>query len=325
MQQFWSWLAVQLGKRAGLVAVVGLLVTLILGYGTTKLTFATGQDSYLNSDDQVYKENVDYQNLFGGEAMLVLLSADQGKNVVDLMSPANQAKYDTLATELKAHPDLVQNVITPKTALEWTNNLVLGTTNQTDPSAPVTSVAGKALLAAQGTYDPATCKDEAPPPPGEPVTVALTCAEKKARAEDTQKTLARLGTIPPEERTLANPKWVDFLLHDNTGQIRKALRPVFTDENHAQLIVRLPGNASIDQGGAGSDLVQQAAAKLQPEGARVTVTGAPVLLKQINDYLRGGMMTLGLIAIAIMALILILLFDVRWRLLPLGVILVGVI
>jgi hydrophobe/amphiphile efflux-3 (HAE3) family protein len=48
-------------------------------------------------------------------------------------------------------------------------------------------------------------------------------------------------------------------------------------------------------------------------------------LKDINDYLRGGMLTLGLIAAVIMMLILGLLFDVRWRLLPLGVIIVGVI
>jgi hypothetical protein len=49
-----------------------------------------------------------------------------------------------------------------------------------------------------------------------------------------------------------------------------------------------------------------------------------VLLKDINDYLRGGMLTLGAIAVALMVVILVLLFGVRWRLLPLFVILVGV-
>src|SRR4029077_9792950 len=47
--------------------------------------------------------------------------------------------------------------------------------------------------------------------------------------------------------------------------------------------------------------------------------------KDINDYLRGGMLTLGGIAVGIMVLILLLLFRVRWRLLPLAVILVGVL
>ena len=31
MQRFWSALAVQAGKRAGLVSIIGLIVTLVLG------------------------------------------------------------------------------------------------------------------------------------------------------------------------------------------------------------------------------------------------------------------------------------------------------
>ena len=50
-----------------------------------------------------------------------------------------------------------------------------------------------------------------------------------------------------------------------------------------------------------------------------------MLLKDINDYLRGGMLTLGAIAVLIMVVILLALFRVRWRLLPLLVVLVGVI
>ena len=59
--------------------------------------------------------------------------------------------------------------------------------------------------------------------------------------------------------------------------------------------------------------------------ARCVTTGAPVLLKNINDYLTGGMLTLGAIAIGIMALILVVLFSVRWRLLALFVVVIGVI
>src|SRR5205807_7987151 len=53
-------------------------------------------------------------------------------------------------------------------------------------------------------------------------------------------------------------------------------------------------------------------------------TGAPVLLKDINDYLTGGMLQLGASAVDIMLVILLVLFNVRWRLLPLLVILIGV-
>src|SRR5687768_4828141 len=53
VQRFWSYLGLELGKRAGLVSVVGLVITVVLGLGITQLEFATGQDSYLNKDEEV--------------------------------------------------------------------------------------------------------------------------------------------------------------------------------------------------------------------------------------------------------------------------------
>ena len=52
MQRFWSYIAVQLGKHAIWVTVIGLMVTIGLGLGITQLNFATGQDSYLNTNDR---------------------------------------------------------------------------------------------------------------------------------------------------------------------------------------------------------------------------------------------------------------------------------
>ena len=95
MHRFWSSLALNLGKRAGLVSVVGLLVTLALGAGITRLEFATGQDAYLNKSDQVYKQNVAYQDLFGGQAMLTVISMKPGHTVVELMNDVNRKTLTT--------------------------------------------------------------------------------------------------------------------------------------------------------------------------------------------------------------------------------------
>ena len=107
--------------------------------------------------------------------------------------------------------------------------------------------------------------------------------------------------------------------------MRKALSSVFLDDHTAQIVTRLPGNASIENEGKASVLVRREAAKLKFANATTVTTGAAVLLKDINDYLRGGMLTLGGIAVLIMVVILLVLFNVRWRLLPLLVVLVGVI
>ena len=81
MHKFWSWLGLNLGKHWIIVLTIGAVLTVGLGYGITKLEFSTGQDSYLNKSDQVYKDNVAYQHLFGGQAMLTLVTMDEGHTV----------------------------------------------------------------------------------------------------------------------------------------------------------------------------------------------------------------------------------------------------
>jgi hydrophobe/amphiphile efflux-3 (HAE3) family protein len=299
LQRFWGFIAVELGKRAGLVAVVGLLVTLALGAGISQLEFATGQDSYLNKDDQVYKDSVAYQDLFGGQAMLTLVTMDKGHTVAELFTREHRQLWQEVSAELK-EGDNVVGVVTPLTAVELTEALVAS-----DTGDPTQSIAGQILLAAS-ERDPSE-------------------EGRQARTEDNLTTLDRLNAIPPDERTLDNPEWIDFLLHDNQGEIRKALRSIVIDDTHAQLVTRLGGNLSIDDEGAASTFVKEQTADLSFEDASVVTTGAPVLLKDLNDYLKGGMLLLGGIAVAIMVVILLVLFDVRWRLLPLAVILIGVV
>jgi len=287
------------GKHAGIVGVIGLAITLVLGIGATKLDFATGQDSYLNKDDQVYKDNVAYQNLFGGQAMLTLFTMEGGRDVVDLFTPENIAHMQRVEEELHA-TNGIEAVVTPLTALQFTQNLAVS-----DTGDPTQSVAGQALLSAQAREpDPAA---------------------QQVRAADAVKTLQRLNAVPEEQRTFENPEWIRFLLFDNRGEIRKPLRPFFPDEAHAQMVTRLVGNASLEDEGTASERVQEITLAEPFQRADVTSTGAPVLLKDLNDYLRGGMLTLGAIAVGIMVVILLLLFGVRWRLLPLGVILIGLV
>ncbi|HEX2381840.1 MAG TPA: MMPL family transporter [Acidimicrobiales bacterium] len=306
MYRFWSRLAVELGKRAGLVSVIGLLVTLILGLGITRLDFATGQDSYLNKSDQVYKDNVAYQALFGGQAMLTVITMDPGHTIDELFTAENRQQFTQMHETLAATGDY-QGIITPVTVMEFSDSLV-----QSPDGNPATSVAGKATLTALG-------KETAGSP------------QAQARNDDNAQTLTRLTAIPFEQRTLDNPEWVKFLLYDNTGEIRKPLRSFFPDSTHAQVITRLLGNESLDEEGAAATQAKREAEKLElvsPSSERIATTvttGASILLKDINDYLRGGMLTLGAIAVAIMVVILLVLFNVRWRLLPLGVILVGVV
>ena len=312
VRRFWSVLAVQLGKRAGLVSIIGLLVTMIMAFGLTRLEFATGQDSYLNSDDQVAIDNLAYQELFGGQIMVVLFTMDEDHTVADLALPANREAFDAVKAELADVPE-VRTVVSPLDGLEYSASLLARTPDDptnTETFDPINSIASATLAAA--TEEARAAGDEE--------SVAIREADLAATTERIAPYLA-----PDADRSLDNPDWVELLLIGNDGEIRKPLRSFFFDDRHAQMVVRLTGNASIEEEGKGAIAVKEAWAKHDLEGGEVLVTGAPVLLKDLNDYLRGGILRLGGIALAVMMVILLVLFDVRWRLLPLAVIVVGVI
>src|SRR4051812_14491302 len=102
----WSWLGLNLGKHAAWVALAGVVLTVVFGFGITKLDFATGQDSYLNKDDVVYKDSVAYQDLFGGQAMLSLVTMDEDGSVVDLFTNGGLDKWSKVEADLRAGGDL---------------------------------------------------------------------------------------------------------------------------------------------------------------------------------------------------------------------------
>ena len=302
MEKFWRKLGFSLGKRWYIVLLGVVLCTAALVPGLNKIKFATGQDSYLNSSSQAAIDNVAFQDAFGGETVILLFNMDEGRDLTDLYTPANIAALRNLETELRQLPEAYA-VITPLTSITWSESIANG---------PGTT----ALISAAGR-DP------------DPASVAL-------RNADISTSLARLGAV--ENRELGDPSWAEFLLYGNEGytvdgtavtapaerQIRASLRSTFPRPGVAVGGVVLTGNADLDSLSAGTKATLAAMQNLKLDGVSSITTGSPVYLKEINDYLKTGMVTLGALAIAVMALILIVMFRVRWRLLPLLAVMIGV-
>ena len=74
MEAFWRRAGVQLGKHWKIVIAVIVGITVVLGIGLTRTEFATGQDSYLNPDSQIAIDNVEFQDNFGGETVIMLFT-----------------------------------------------------------------------------------------------------------------------------------------------------------------------------------------------------------------------------------------------------------
>ncbi len=306
MGSWWRSMGEGLSRRTLVVLVAVVAITGVFAIGLNKLDFATGQDSYIDPASQVAKDNREYQSLFGGENMVVLFTVPEGKTVADLFSPANMQQMNEIEASLNEN-DAIASVISPVALLQWSNDMI---------------TKGVAIdIVARATERDT---DE---------------TSKALREHDAAITLQRAAAAGAQ--SLDNPAWVKFLLFDNTGfnldadnqlvaptdnllSVRKPLRAFIPDERHAVFAAVLVGNAPLDDLAQGSDAVKSALADRQFENASVVVTGTPTFLTDINDYLQGGMLLLGGIAVLVMMVILIVAFKVRWRLLPLLGMVVGV-
>ena len=293
MRRTWEWLGLNLGKHAGIVVAVTLDVTLVLGLGVSRLTFSTSDSDYLNKSDPDWLGNQQYSSLFGGDPIAVLFTMNRGKTVDDLLTPANQAELTSVDRRL-SKDTWVYDVISPENALGFAQAL-LGT------HSPATSMV---VSAYQRDTDPAS--------------KALRGAYLEAEARE-------LSTFTPGQEVLSNPKWVQFILHDRDGSLRASVTPFVPNERHALMAILLKPDLTFNQEVEAAATVQAITGPAHYQNATTLTTGVPEIEKEIGDYLRDGLRTLGLIAALVMVVILLLTFRVRWRLLPFAILSVGLI
>ena len=284
-----------LARRYRATLAAAAAVTVVLGFGATQLYFDTSQNGLIGSQSQVAKDNVRYQTAFGGDALLIMVTGP----VEQLFTPANLARQRRLEAQLRATGQY-SSIIGPVDTLEFAaNQLKVGQAMFAD-----------AIAQANARGDQATAAH-----------VASVEATELSRATPLVSS-GQLSLADPAAG-LSDPAVVQYLLRDQTGAIRPALRDAFPNDTHGVFIVTPKGNTSIATLGAAADTAKRITAQNPFPGFHSVATGPPVLLEDINNYLQGGLATLGALAVAVMALILCFVFRVRSRLLSLVVVALG--
>ncbi|HTU38616.1 MAG TPA: MMPL family transporter [Acidimicrobiales bacterium] len=293
MRRTWEWLGLNLGKHAGAVVCIALGVTILLGFGLGSVRIDTGNSDYLNANDPLAVGNNEYSSLFGGDPIAVVFTMKPGKTVDDLLTPANQAEMTHVDTELAKNPS-VYDVISPESAFAFSSTLQEGSE-----------------LPAQ-MFVSAYQRDRSPR--SRAIRQAYAVAEGTA-----------LAAIPPDQRVLSNPRWMSFVLHDPDGSLRSSVKAFVPDDRHVLMAIFLKPNLGFNQELAAARTIESITSHAQYQGATTITTGVPEIEKDVNDYVTSGLRTLVTLAALIMALILLIAFRVRWRLLPFAVLAVGMI
>lgn len=312
MRRVWGWLGLNLGKRAGVVSMVGLLVTMVFGLGVTTLRFTTTNADYLNPKDPAWLDNVAYQNVFGGDPMLVMFTMKHGcvpsaqlictksgqYSVDDFFTPANQAQMKRIGTELQADKWVFADV-TPLDAMALSNALLSIPAGGTVLDSPAAGMLERAVK-----VDPSN-------------------KSKGTRFNYLSKEGTLETSFSADQQTLSNPKWMDFLLHEPDGKLRVATATFAPNDTHLLLAVYLQKNLSVNQEAVAANSVTHIIQGLHWDNANSLTTGVPQLIATINNYLKHGIVILAIVAAVLMCTILALSFNVRWRFLAFGIVAVG--
>jgi uncharacterized protein len=293
MRRTWEWLGLNLGKHAGVVAALGLIVTLVLGVGVVRLSVSTSNADYLNKSDPAWVGNQRYTALFGGDPVAVLFTMNKGQTVDNVLTRANQAEMNRVDARLSRVP-AVFDVISPVNALGFSSVL-------TGTSSPVTAME---LSELQRDTDPKSAAARR----------AFLLAEGR-----------QLAGFSPAQEVLTNPRWVHFILHNPDGSLRSAVTPFVPNERHVLMAVLLKPNLTLNQEVKAATTIQAITGPARYQNATTVTTGVPEIEQEITNYLRSALRTLGLIAALVMTAILLLAFKVRWRLLPFAILAVGLI
>lgn len=133
------------------------------------------------------------------------------------------------------------------------------------------------------------------------------------------KSSMMVANIPTTQEEL------DTILYDEDLSLRTIFDDVIVDDNHNMMVVKLQGN--LEDGH--KDLIHaDLSAALENEGFEnisFLVSGKPVLDSSLRTEMKSNIKIMVALAVALMFVILLLVFHVRWRVLSLGIIFVSVI
>lgn len=298
-----SWIA----RRPWAVLATAVVVSVALAFGLPRLAFETSQEGLIGEDHQISVQNAEFQRDFGGEAMIAVLTADDGRRIDDLFTTGNRDQLRRLEEALRGSGRF-HSVIGPVTGLE------LGLRQF--------SMGDEMIAAARARIEREASPAEAA---GTVALLDARMADSAPRAAAALQAGAALGLDDPV--SLDNPAMVAFLLYDDEANTatRPALRDAFPDTAHALLVARLPGNLPLGEANEAVTAFEAAVADVELDGFEVFATGSPELIRDINDYLQSGMVTLGLLAALVMVVVLFAVFRVRWRLLSMAIVVIGAV
>ena len=107
MERFFTKLSSVVEKRRNIIIIVGLILVAVSLFGATRVTMATGTETYLSTDSERYKDYERFSEHFGSSVVVVMVT---GENMDQLLQTANLEAMDKVETQMGANPNVISAI-----------------------------------------------------------------------------------------------------------------------------------------------------------------------------------------------------------------------
>jgi hydrophobe/amphiphile efflux-3 (HAE3) family protein len=303
--------------RPALPLAIALLLTVLAGFGVTRVRFDASADLLADTGSAAYADQVRFADVFGADPVVVMVEPAKGQQLLTPNRLVGMAQLEGDLSRLHG----VRHVYGPGTlvntfASEVTRRALdlCGTQGQQAETRAVADARAVGKSSADQTAAGQAAFD----------TSVRACAQQLA---------AQYPSLGAPE--LNNPAFYQELLLEPDGSVRPFWKPVLPDTNHALITVRLDRGASLADVQAVADRARHAtsgpATHAVPistgqtvdspttagelAGTRFTVTGTPAVAAELADAVRRSLVYLLPLTVLAMLAISALVLRVRHRLL----------
>ena len=311
MKSLFSAISKWTTEKSFLSIILIILMTVIMVIGATKIEVKTGQDMMIPSDDPVFQDNLRFQKEFGGESIFVLLSGDKE----EILSSIDE--MNAIQKELNKNP-LIDTVFSPASMVE----LAVDKAQQQKEAfqQQINQTVEEAVNQAIQTAKEQGASEEIQAQVAEETKLQV-MQQIEAQYGAQMKQMEEMG-----EPSLSNEAFVKTVLFDENGNVQEMANKLLPQNGeHAVIVIKLAGNLSIDDMNQAVSDVEVTFKEKDINGLESLVSGTPKLTQAIQDSMTKDMAVMLGLSVVLMLVILLIVFPVKWRLLTLPIVLLGIV
>ncbi|MGP1907989.1 efflux RND transporter permease subunit [Metabacillus sp. JX24] len=309
MNKFFKGIATAVNSKPKQMIIWVLIATVIVGFGASKIKVDLGQETMISHDDPIYKATEEYQDKFGSDTLFILLSEKEGS----LLNDSTIKKISGLQQELKGIEEI-------QTTFSYVNLLE----NSVKEAAAMKVTAEENLKEAVSKAMKEAAEKGASPSEQQE-TAKRVQAQYFSEMKETYGTqfeeLQRIG-----EPGLDNPAFVQGVIYNQDGNLREELTKLMPQNGeHAMIIMKIKGGIPYSELPALVKKVENNVSDASLEGIETKISGTPKIYGAIYNSMISDMSLMLGLSVVLMAIILFVIFPVKWRLLSLPVVLISLV